>query len=142
MRVPYNKPVTRTREYIKIMRKIMAREGPVEFDGKVYQLPLKGEGTTGLGKALKSTLGAATNIPIYSATITPNGIAAAAEVADGFFPVFYNPDRFDIFEEDLNRGFAKACGQRSLENFDIAPFVSCVVGDDVGRCDRSTQRAR
>ena len=51
--VPYGKPVTRTREYIQIMRAIMAREGPVEFEGELYQLPIKGEGTTGLGKPLK-----------------------------------------------------------------------------------------
>ena len=57
--VPYGKPVTRTKEYIQIMRKIMSREGPVEFDGDVYQMPNKGEGTTGLGKPLKSKIGRA-----------------------------------------------------------------------------------
>ena len=51
--VPYGKPVTRTKEYIQIMRKIFKREGPVELDGKMYQLPNTGEGTTGLGKPLK-----------------------------------------------------------------------------------------
>ena len=62
--VPYGKPVTRTREYIQIMRKIMAREGPVEFQGEMYQLPNTGAGTTGLGKALKSILEGNPNIPI------------------------------------------------------------------------------
>ena len=62
--VPYGKPVTRTREYIQIMRKIMAREGPVEFEGEIYQLPVKGPGTTGLGKPLKSILQGNPDIPI------------------------------------------------------------------------------
>ncbi|MGB1142229.1 MAG: LLM class flavin-dependent oxidoreductase, partial [Halioglobus sp.] len=68
--VPYGKPVTRTKEYIQIMRKIMEREGPVEFDGSMYQMPNKGEGTTGLGKPLKSILEGAPDVPIYTASIT------------------------------------------------------------------------
>ena len=68
---PYGKPVTRTREYIQIMRKIMAREGPVEFDGKMYQMPNEGRRHTGLGKPLKSILDSASaDIPIYTASIT------------------------------------------------------------------------
>jgi alkanesulfonate monooxygenase SsuD/methylene tetrahydromethanopterin reductase-like flavin-dependent oxidoreductase (luciferase family) len=80
--VPYGKPVTRTREYIQIMRKIMEREGPVEFDGQMYQMPVKGEGTTGLGKPLKSILAGCPDIPIYTASITPAGLRCAGEVAD------------------------------------------------------------
>jgi F420-dependent oxidoreductase-like protein len=129
--VPYGKPVTRTREYIQIMRKIMAREGPVEFDGKVYQMPVKGEGTTGLGKPLKSILNADPDIPIYTASITPAGLRAAAEVADGVFPVWMDPDKYGIFAEDLEAGFAKAGDGKGLKDFDIAPFVSVVMNDDL-----------
>ena len=72
--VPYGKPVTRTKEYIQIMRKIFERDGPVEFDGQMYQMPNQSEGTTGLGKPLKSILAAASDIPIYTASITPAGL--------------------------------------------------------------------
>ncbi|MBT4518906.1 MAG: LLM class F420-dependent oxidoreductase [Halieaceae bacterium] len=129
--VPYGKPVTRTREYIKIMRKIMAREGAVEFDGIEYQLPNKGQGTTGLGKPLKTILEANTEIPIYTASITPAGIRCAAEVADGVFPVWMDPDKYSVFAEDLEKGFAKAGGGKSLADFDIAPFVSVALNDDL-----------
>jgi F420-dependent oxidoreductase-like protein len=128
---PYGKPIARTREYIQIMRKIMAREGPVEFDGKVYQMPVKGEGTTGLGKPLKSILEANNDIPIYTASITPAGLKCAAEVADGVFPVWMDPDKFSIFSDDLEAGFAKAGGGKSLKDFDVAPFVSVAMNDDL-----------
>ena len=103
--VPYGKPVTRTKEYIQIMRKIMAREGPVEFDGEIYQLPLKGEGTTGLGKPLKSILEGNPDIPIYTASITPAGLRCAAEVADGVFPVWMDPNKYSVLGEHLDKGF-------------------------------------
>ncbi|MFK8050982.1 MAG: LLM class F420-dependent oxidoreductase [Halioglobus sp.] len=129
--VPYGKPVTRTREYIKIMKAIMARQGPVEFDGKMYQMPNKGEGTTGLGKPLKSILNADPDIPIYTASITPAGLRCAGEVADGVFPVWMDPNKYDVIGKDLEAGFAKAEGEKSLSNFDIAPFVSCAMNDDL-----------
>ncbi len=129
--VKYDKPITRMREYIQIMRKIMAREEPVSFDGNVYQLPFQGEGATGLGKPLKSILDADNNIPIYSASITPAGLACAAEYADGVFPVWMNPDRFDVLEPHLQKGFDKAGNDKSLKNFDVAPAVPVILGDDV-----------
>ncbi|MFT4826356.1 MAG: F420-dependent oxidoreductase-like protein [Halioglobus sp.] len=129
--VPYGKPVTRTREYIKIMKKIMEREGPVEFDGQMYQLPNKSEGTTGLGKPLKSILNADPDIPIYTASITPAGLRCAGEVADGVFPVWMDPNKYDVIGEHLEAGFAKAEGDKGLHNFDIAPFVSCAMNDDL-----------
>ncbi|PLW81692.1 LLM class F420-dependent oxidoreductase [Kineobactrum sediminis] len=129
--VPYGKPVTRTREYIQIMRKIMAREGPVEFDGVEYQLPNKGPGTTGLGKPLKSILEGNPNIPIYTASITPAGLRCAGEVADGVFPVWMDPNKFSILGDHLQAGFDKAGGGKSLANFDVAPFVSVAMNDDL-----------
>lgn len=130
--VPFGKPITRTREYVTIMRRIMAREGPVTYEGEMYQLPVTGPGTTGLGKPLKSILRAAPDIPIYSAAITPAGLAAAAEVADGVFPIWMSPERFDILGKSLNKGFARS--GRSLKNFDIAPMVQVVMGDDLDAC--------
>jgi F420-dependent oxidoreductase-like protein len=129
--VPYGKPVTRTKEYIQIMRKIMAREGPVEFDGNLYQMPNKGEGTTGLGKPLKSILEGNPNIPIYTASITPAGLRCAGEVADGVFPVWMDPNKFDVLGEHIEAGFAKAGGDKGLDDFDIAPFVSVAMNDDL-----------
>jgi F420-dependent oxidoreductase-like protein len=127
--VPYGKPVTRTREYIQIMRKIMERDGPVEFDGQVYQLPNKGPGTTGLGKPLKSILQGSPEIPIYTASITPAGLACAAEVADGVFPVWMDPQKYSVIGEHLDKGFAKAGGGKSLKDFDVAPFVMVAAND-------------
>ncbi|MEZ5566861.1 MAG: LLM class F420-dependent oxidoreductase [Halioglobus sp.] len=129
--VPYGKPVTRTREYIQIMRAIMGREGPVEFDGEIYHLPNQGEGTTGLGKPLKSILEAAPEIPIYTASITPAGLRCAGEVADGVFPVWMDPDKYEIIGEHLEAGFAKAGNGKSLKDFDVAPFVMVAANDDL-----------
>ena len=129
--VPYGKPVTRTREYIKIMRAIMGREGPVEFDGQVYQLPNTGDGTTGLGKPLKSILDAAPDVPIYTASITPAGLRCAGEVADGVFPVWMDPNKYEVIGEHLQAGFDKAGGGKSLKDFDVAPFVSVASNDDL-----------
>lgn len=130
--VAYGRPITRLKEYITIVRKIMAREEPVAFDGFHYNLPYNGDDGTGLGKPLKSILQADTTIPIYTASITPRGLAASAEVADGVFPVWMNPDRYDIFEASINKGLEKA--GKSLMEYDIAPFVSCIMGDDVDQC--------
>jgi F420-dependent oxidoreductase-like protein len=128
--VPYGKPVTRTKEYIQIVRAIMAREGPVHFDGSLYQLPARGEGTTGLGKPLKTILEANPNIPIYTASLTPAGIRCAAEVADGFFPVWMDPDKYGIIQPDVDAGLEKAGGGKSLKNLDIAPFVQIAVNNN------------
>ena len=128
--VPYGKPVTRLKEYITIMREIFARQGPVTFSGKEYSLPNKQEGTTGLGKPLKSILHAA-NIPIYAANITPRGVQAAAQVADGFFPVWMDPDQYDVFSPAIEKGFAESTTpDKSLETFDIAPFVAVSLDKD------------
>ncbi|MEM6581725.1 MAG: LLM class F420-dependent oxidoreductase [Pseudomonadota bacterium] len=129
--VPYGKPVTRTKEYIQIMRKIMAREGPVEFDGKMYQMPARGEGTTGLGKPLKSILQGNPEIPIYTASITPAGLRCAGEVADGVFPVWMDPDKYSVIGEYVEAGFEKAGDGKSLKDFDIAPFVMVSLNDDL-----------
>ena len=132
--VPYGKPVTRLREYVQIMRQIFAREGALVFEGKEYQLPYTGPGATGLGKPLKSILHCGGNIPIYGATITPNGVQAAAETCDGFFPLWMDPDQYHVFREPIEKGFAQAAGDKTLADFDIAPFVTCIIGDDVAQC--------
>ena len=132
--VPYGKPITRTKEYIQIMRKIMEREAPVEFDGKIYQLPTQAPGSVGLGKPLKSIMEANAKIPIYTASITPAGLACAGEVADGVFPIFMSPERFDAIEPHLQKGFDKAGNGKSLANFDVAPTAGVILGDDIDAC--------
>ena len=129
--VAYGRPLTRTREYVSIIRKILAREEKVTHEGYHYQLPYKGEGASGLGKPLKSILHGDPNLKIMTASISPNGLACAGEVADGVFPIWMNPERFDLLEESLNKGFAKAGQGKSLADFDISPFVTCVMSDDV-----------
>jgi F420-dependent oxidoreductase-like protein len=129
--VPYGKPLTRTREYIQIIRQILAREAPLEFHGEHYTIPATGAGTTGLGKPLKSILHGNPRIPIYTASISPNGLRCAAEVADGVFPMMVDPEKFDVsYLPHLEQGFAKAGGGKSLANFAVLPGVSVIVTDE------------
>ena len=132
--VAYGRPLTRTREYISIIRKILAREERLEHEGFHYQIPFRGEGASGLGKPLKSILHGDPALKIYTASISPKGMECAGEVSDGVFPVWMNPDRFDIFEESLQKGFGKAGGGKSLDDFEVAPFVTVIMGDDVEKC--------
>ena len=134
--VPYGKPLARTREYVAIVRQILAREQPLEFKGEHYAIPYRGPGATGLGKPLKSILHGRKDMQIYTASIGPAGIACSAEVADGLIPVWMNPERFDLFAPHLEAGFRKAGGGKSLASFDVAPFVTCVLGDDLDQCRR------
>lgn len=132
--VPYGKPLTRTREYIEIVRKVLAREAPLTHDGYHYQIPKTGEGTTGLGKPLKSILHGDPSMKIYTAAITPAGLRTAGELADGVIPIYMNPEKFEVFGDDLANGFAKAGGGKSLKDFDVAPYVNVEMGDDLEVC--------
>ncbi|MCZ6464285.1 MAG: LLM class F420-dependent oxidoreductase [Proteobacteria bacterium] len=132
--VAYGKPLARTREYIQIIRQILAREGPTVHEGEHYQLPYTGPGASGLGKPLKSILHGDPSMKIYTASIAPAGVRCSAEVADGVFPVWMNPERFDLFEQPLKDGFAKAGGGKGLDDFEIAPFVTVIPGDDLDKC--------
>ena len=129
--VPFGKPLTRTREYIAIIRRILAREEPLEFEGEHYTIPARGEGTTGLGKPLKSILHGNPELPIYTASISPAGLRTSGEVADGVFPLWMNPERFELIGEPLQEGFAKAGGGKSLDDFAVCPGVSVTIGDDL-----------
>jgi len=131
--VPFGKPMVRLREYVAIMRMIFAREGKVEFQGEQYQIPYRGEGSTGLGKPLKSMLHYDKYIPIFAASITPKGVETAAEVADGFFPIWMDPEKFSVFEGPIKKGFA-AAGDKDMSKFAVSPFVTVVIGDDVEKC--------
>ncbi len=131
--VPYGRPLGRTREYVEIVRMAIAREQPLEYDGEHYQIPYRGEDATGLGKPLKSILHPVRDrIPIYLAAIGPRNVALAAEIADGWLPIFYSPEREDIFDANLDAGLAAA--GRSAADFDIAASVMVAAGDDIDAC--------
>jgi F420-dependent oxidoreductase-like protein len=130
----YGKPLMRTREYISIMRKIFRREAPLTHDGEHYQIPFKGAGSMGLGKPLKSILHGNPDMPIFTGVVTEKGVKLAAEVADGAFMVWMNPDRYDLFEPAIASGRAKADPSRTSKPFDFAPFVRVAMGPDIDKC--------
>ncbi len=128
----YKMPLTRTREYVDIVRTIFKREDRLVYDGQLYQIPYMGADATGLGKPLKSTLNAQPDIPIYLASIGPKNVQLTAEIADGWLPIFFSPAKYDeIYREQIEAGFAQAGGGKSYDRFDIAPTVSVVVTDDL-----------
>jgi F420-dependent oxidoreductase-like protein len=129
--VAYGKPLLRTREYIEIIRKILDRTEPLTFAGEHYQIPYAGPDATGLGKPLKSIMHSNPKMKIYTATIAPASIRNSAEIADGLFPVFMDPQRFELFEPHLNAGFARSRNRRTLATYDICPFVPVSMGDDI-----------
>lgn len=127
-------PLARTREFVEILRKIFAREAPLTYDGKYYQIPYQGADASGLGKPLKTILHARKDIPIYVAAIGPKNVQLAAEVSDGFIPVFFSPENFKIFDDSIQQGFGKAGGGKDYNRFDVAPVVHVAMGDDVDEC--------
>jgi len=131
---PYGKPLTRTREYIAIVRQVFAREAPLQHRGEHYQIPYGGPGATGLGKPLKSILHASGGLKIYTAAISPAGLKTAGEVADGVQPIFMSPERTDLVCEPVLAGLSAAGGGKSLADFDIAPFVRVAMGNDLAAC--------
>ncbi|MET0237577.1 MAG: LLM class F420-dependent oxidoreductase [Kibdelosporangium sp.] len=126
---PYPKPLARTREYIDIVRKVVARER-VEYDGKFFQLPY--QGGTGLGKPLKSTVHPLrTDIPIFLAAEGPKNVALAAEIADGWLPMFFSPRGNDFYRDALREGFARENSRRNWDTFEVPAFLPVIMNDDV-----------
>ena len=132
--VSHDKPLSHLREYIEIIRRILKRDKPLEFQGEFYQIPYRGKNATGLGVPLKSILHPRADMKIYTAGITPNGVRLAAEIADGFFPVWTNPERFDVYSSIIEEGFRKAGSGKSYAQFDVIQNVRVVLGDDVAKC--------
>ena len=132
--VAYGKPLARMKEYIEIVRKIFAREAPLEHASEHYHIPYDGSDATGLGKPLKSILKPNRDIRIYTAAIAPAGLRTAGEVADGVQPIFMSPEKADIITKPVLEGMARAGRPQSLENFDITPFVKVAMGSDIEKC--------
>jgi F420-dependent oxidoreductase-like protein len=132
---PFAKPLARMREYVGIVRDVIARRAPVSSDGPHYALPLNGdsEGVTGLGKPLKTILHPLRErIPTFIAAQGPKNIALAAEIGDGWLPLYYSPHHdAELYSPCLEDGFARRGGRPA--DFEIAPSVPFVVDDDVER---------
>ena len=127
---PYPKPLERTREYVAVLRKIFAREEPVQFQGKHYQLPSRNG--LGLGKPLKSTLHPfRSDIPVYLAAEGPKNVALAAEIADGWLPMFFSPKSDKMYRDALAEGFSRPGAHRKPEEFEVASLVPILVSNDI-----------
>jgi F420-dependent oxidoreductase-like protein len=117
---PWGKPLAKTREYVEIVRSVLRRE-TLEHHGTQYEIPYAGEGATGLGKPLKLMLRPLrAEIPIYLASIAPRSVELAFEIADGWIPIFFAPER-------AREVFPLATARKG---FDVAPSVPVVLTDD------------
>jgi len=120
---PFAKPLARTREYVDIIRQVLRREAPVRSDGPHYPLPYTGEGSWGLGKPLRSiTHPLRPDIPIFLGAEGPKNVALAAEIADGWLPLYYSPYRPEVYAESL---------ADARPGFEIAQLVIMNIADDV-----------
>jgi F420-dependent oxidoreductase-like protein len=127
---PFAQPLARTREYIKIVRDVMARKEPVTNAGPHYPLPLPGG--TGLGKPLKPiTHPLREDLPIILGAEGPKNIALAAEIADGWLPIFYAPKHEAMYRDSLNEGFARLGARRTADDFEVLAGAPVIVTDDV-----------
>jgi F420-dependent oxidoreductase-like protein len=120
---PYGKPLARTREYVEIIRQALRREGPLEYHGQFYQHPYRGDDAWGMGKPLKvMTHPLRADIPIYLGAEGRKNIALTAEIADGWFPLYYSPYRQEVYAPDL---------AGAKPGFEIAALVNVAITDDV-----------
>jgi F420-dependent oxidoreductase-like protein len=127
---PYPKPLARTREYIEVVRKVLARDVLVTNSGGAYPLPYPGG--TGLGKPLKSTVHPLRHdIPIMLGAEGPKNVALAAEIADGWLPMFFSPKTDGFYRDALAEGFARPGARRSFADFEVPAFVPVIVDDDL-----------
>lgn len=131
--VPYGRPLARTREYVDIVRRVVARDAPLTYDGDHYQIPYQGTGATGLGKPLRSILHPVRKaIPLYLGAIGPRNVRLAAEIADGWMPIFYAPAHEDVFAESLAAGLGRR--DAGLGTLEVVASVPVVLGEDVAAC--------
>jgi F420-dependent oxidoreductase-like protein len=128
--VAYPRPLARAREYVEIVRRVLAREKPVRFDGEFHRLPETGG--TALDKPLRTSLRPwRHDLPVYLGAEGPRNVALAAEVADGWLAMFFAPTFDQHYREALEAGFARR-GRRP-EGFEVVATVPVVVDDDIER---------
>ena len=131
---PFAKPLARTREYVRVVRDVLAREDKVTSAGPHYPLPYPGDapGATGLGKPLKPiTHPLRADVPIWLGAEGPKNVAQTAEIADGWLAIFFSLGLADQYNAWLDEGFARPGARRSREDFEVAATVQVVITDDV-----------
>jgi F420-dependent oxidoreductase-like protein len=129
---PFGKPLARTREYVDIVRQVLARQGPVTSAGPHHPLPYHGPGALGMGKPLKPiTHPLRPDLPILLGAEGPKNVALAAEIADGWLPIYYSPKVGGMYDEWLDEGFARRHQPGRPPRFEVAANCSVVVTDEV-----------
>jgi F420-dependent oxidoreductase-like protein len=128
--LPYDKPLTRTREVVEIVRRAIRRE-TIDFHGKVFDLPLPSDQGLGLGKPLKMlTKPERSSVPIYIAALGEKNVAGTAEYADGWLPFLYAPEKADsVWGDSLRAGTAKR--PDDLAPLEVVAGGMVAIGDDV-----------
>jgi len=125
---PFPRPLERTREWVELFRRMIAREEPVSFQGRHYQLPLAGG--AGLGKPLKLiNPPLRSHIPVYIGAEGPKNVAQTLEIADGWLPIFFSPYRTEIYREALAKkkpGFEVACTVTTIVTPDVQAGLNFV----------------
>lgn len=120
---PYRKPLARTREYVEIIRRVIAREEPLEFHGEFHDHPYRGPDSMGLGKPLRSiTHPLRREIPIYLGAEGPKNVTMAAEIADGWIPLYYSPFRQEVYSDYLTG---------AKDDFEIPAMCNLTITDDI-----------
>jgi len=123
--VAYGRPLSRSREYVDMVRRTLARQAPLDVKHQHYSVPYRGDDATGLASATKLMFRPTrSRVPIYLAAMGARSVSLAYEIADGIIPAFYSPYREDAFFEGVERG-PRAAG------VELAPFVTVSIGDDV-----------
>jgi F420-dependent oxidoreductase-like protein len=120
---PFSKPMARTREYVSIVRQVLRREAPVTNDGPHYPLPYTGPGAWGLGKSLKPiTHPLRADLPIFIGAEGPKNVALTAEIADGWFPLYYSPYRPEVYADAI---------KNAKPGFEIAQMIIVSESNDI-----------
>jgi len=120
---PYSKPVTRTRDYVDIIRQVLARQQPVTSASEFYPLPYKGPGSWGMGKPLKSIVHPLrADLPIFIGAEGPKNVEQTAEIADGWLPLYYSPYRQEVYADQL---------RNAKPGFEIPALVLCNINDNL-----------
>ena len=127
--VPFDRPIERTREYVEIVRRVLRREGPATSPGPYYPLPLR----EGEGKALKTNvLPLRADVPVFLAAMGRRNVALAAEIADGWIPFLFSPERGEVFAPALAEGSERR--DQKLGPLDVAPMVPVAIAPDAAEC--------
>ncbi len=120
---PFSKPVSRTREYVDIIRQVMRREAPVTNQGEHYPLPYNGPGAWGVGKPLKPiTHPLRADLPIFLGAEGPKNVTQTAEIADGWLPLYYSPYRQEVYADQL---------KNAKPGFEVAAMALVNVTDSI-----------